>query len=345
MSDEATSTTPVVETPAAGDNQPTETPSPATPQEAAAANDKAYDDAIAVMLSDDAPEEPGETTPATDGADETGTKPGDNGAVEPTAAAAAETEPLKLSDTEMQVLGRLHMTPEMIAGWSQEQREQFLANAQKREADQTASYKALQDKLKGGEQPDDTNPADNPPQVAPDGELAAEIQKVADDAVDNFGDEIKPLADLTLSLSQRLDAQTQQLQAAQASATANGELLVQMTIENGISALVSDYPSLSKDDVRQKVEERFVRDWKAEGSPHRNGQGPLLTRVRQAIAEAAKSELGTVTESAAQVALVNQSKDRLKNQPDPAQGKPRQQPKTEDDLYNQAFDKHLKDEL
>ena len=249
-----------------------------------------------------------------------------------------------LTDAQAQTLSRLHMTPEMIAGWDDTQRTEVLANAEKREADQTSSFKKLQDQL-AGQTPEPKpkgEPASTAAQVTPAGDFAESAQKVVDELATTYGDEIKPLGDLTVKLGQTLDTTNQAIAELQASSASKDGLIVQLSIQSAISDLVGDYPSLNKAEARKKVEAKFVSDWQSEGSIHRNGTAPLLDRLRAAMTDAAKAEFGTTTETAAQVALANKNKTQLTNQPDAGDGKARSgPPQTEDDIYDQAYQKHL----
>lgn len=266
------------------------------------------------------------------------------------------TDAVTLTEQQTTLLKRSHVTPEMMESWTAEQQAEFIENLEKREADQAREFQRLKDEAlaakKVGENDDAPDSAnregtDENAETQPTGNagsFAADAKKLVDDAVDNYGDEIKPLAEMTVKMGQRLDEQSATIESLQSSSALKDQLLVEMTIDAGIAALRSDFPSLDKAEAREKVEARFKGDWKNEGNPHRTGKGPLLSRVRDALRDAAKAEFGTNTESAAQVTLVNKTKDRLKNQPDAGSGRGKRKPKTQEDVYDNAFDEYLKDD-
>jgi len=331
MPDDATVATPATQEPGSqSGTTPATTPVEPVELTAEQINDKAMDAAFEKHL---APELSGSNA---------GQKPADA----PGSPATGKPEaPAQLTDAQAQTLSRSHMTPEMIAGWDDKQRTDFFANAEKREADQTSGYKKLQEKLADQSQTPEPKPKGEPAstaaQVTPVGDFAESAQKVVDELATTYGDEIKPLGDLTVKLGQTLDNTNQALAQLQASSANKDGLIVQLSIQQAISDLVVDYPSLNKAEARKKVEARFVSDWQSEGNAHRNGTAPLLDRLRMAMTDAAKAEFGTTTETAAQVALANNTKERLTNQPDASDGKARQAPQTQDDIYDQAFEKHL----
>jgi len=270
---------------------------------------------------------------------------------------AASTQ---LTGEQIQLLKRQHIEPEMVAGWTEAQRTAYFENAQKREADQTTSYKKLSEQLEqlskrveqSGESPDPKAGEGEKDKGNPPTTFADEAKRVSDQLIEDFGPEMGEVGKLMATMGQRLDEATAQIQATggRIDTTENGsklmnQVIVELTLDNAISNLVGDYPSLSKDAVRQQVIDKFESDWKSEGSKHRTGEGPILNRVRAAIAEAAKSELGTKTESAAQVALANTNKERLKQQPIPGHGKGQARPKTEDEIYDNAFNETLGAEM
>ena len=175
---------------------------------------------------------------------------------------------------------------------------------------------------------------------------------MSDQLVQDFGPEIGDAGKLMISMGDKLDQAMAQLettggrvQTSETSTKALNEVIVELTLDSAISGLVGQYPSLSKDAVRQQVLTKFETDWKADSSPHRTGKGPILSRVKKAVADAAKFELGTTNESAAQVALVNTNKERLKQQPTPGHGKGQARPKSEDEIYDQAFQETLGAEM
>lgn len=264
-------------------------------------------------------------------------------------------EASQLSPDQVQVLKRQHIEPEMVAGWSEAQRQSFFENASKREADQTTSYKKLSDQVDelskkvddGGKAEPEAGKQAEGGQATP-ATYATEAQGVADELVRDFGQEAEGAGKLYVKMGGAVDSLTTQIDTLQKQIATNDQtsnvqkgLIVQMTLENGIRDLVGDYPSLSKGEVRKQVNDRFLSDWKEENNPHRVGDGPLLDRIKAGQRDAAKSVLGTKTEKAAQVALVNKTKERLLNQPNPGDGKGRPVSRSQEDIYDQAFQEHL----
>ncbi len=312
---------------------PAETPPAAPP---APTEDDIYDAAIPALLGD---------------------KPTPNGATETTPDAA-------LSEDHQQLLKRAHMTPEMIEGWSGEQRTAYFANAAKRETDTTRSYKDAKGKLDELTKATAAYLKKNPPpdgarqetpaagsdartatEVVEDGQPPAEMASKARDVVagliDVFGDEMKPLG----VVLDALETQVSTLQNQAATVPLMEGMIAQMAVQLGLSNLAGDYPSLSTTGAKQQVIERFEEDWA--NSPHRtNEKLPHLDRMNLALADAAKAVFGNVTESAAQVTLAAKTKKRLLSQPQTTTtGAARSAPQTEDDVYDEAFEKHLAPEL
>lgn len=338
--------------------------SPAAPP----TTDDVYAQAFEQFLGPNAPADPkSATAPANGQEQDQQAQAGQSEPASPDPAQQQADEP-ELTPEQQQLLARNHVQPSMIAGWTDQQRQDFLANLEKREADNTRTFKELRDRVQQLEKAQATPGQDNanagqgqgqqqkPGEGAGDpgqgsgggsgGGLVEQVQSVVDSLVDTYGDEMKPLGDLMGHVNQELQrAQQQAQQASQAAASLPllQQVLVEMTIDSGVRDLVGDYPSLSKAEARQKVVKRFETDWQA--SPHRTAEGPMLDRIKAALADAAKAELGTQTESAAQVALANKTKQRLRNQPQPGSGRGTPQPKTEDDVYDQAFQEYLKPEL
>lgn len=328
--------------PGAAATQADQQPTPEGLQEPAD-NDAIYAEAFAQFLSNE-PAGPNDSEAPNGQA----TAPPDQD--EQTDPAGDEPPAVQLTDEQKHLLNRLHMTPDMIAGWTPEQRQAFLENAAKREADNTRTYQELRDRLqrlerdqqqaREGQPPQGTPPAEAPAQK---GTLEAEAAQFAEQLLDDYGEQIKPLTDSHVKLARTVDQLTARLESETQASALKDRLLVEMTIDAGIRDLVNEFPSLSKAEARQKVEERFKNSWA--DSPHAKGDGPLLSRIRAAIHDAAKAEFGSTTESAAQAALVNKTKDRLKNQPPTGQGKSHKRPATEDDVYAEAFEEYLAPEF
>ena len=66
---------------------------------------------------------------------------------EPGKEPGGAAEPPQLTADQVQTLKRQHIEPEMVAGWTEAQKEAFFQNAEKREADQTSSYQQMSQRL------------------------------------------------------------------------------------------------------------------------------------------------------------------------------------------------------
>lgn len=268
----------------------------------------------------------------------------------------AEATTPELTDDQKHLLQRMHLSTEQIAGWTDEQREAFFAKNQEREAGQTTSYKDLSEEVKrlaalvqgkGAGKPGDGD-GDGEGEggeggtvtVTPDGDsFEARASEAVKKGVEVYGPEFGDFGESYVALARSTDQLQQQLGDSESARSQTSGLLVELIIDSGIRDLEGEFPTLSKADARQKVHERFKADW--QNSPHRTGDDSQLVRVRRALSDAAKAEFSNTNESAAQVALANKTKQRLKQQPDPGHGRGRTKPKSEDDVYDDAFEKHL----
>lgn len=313
-----------------------------TPAAAAAdapSEDAVYDQAFANLMGPDAPE-----------STESGQPPA-NGGQEGQEQQQADPEAPDLSDDHQQLLSRQHVTPEMFAKWTPEQQTEFLENAAKRERDQTTSYKQLKEKLAklGGDDDDDAEAGEGEQEretpAGELGELGDQVQHVVDELVDVYGEEMKPLGDVLNRVAGVADQLQTRVDRAETSGRVKDQLIVEMTIDTGMRDLQGDFPSLDKTEARERVVKRFESDWRGPNSRHRTGNGPLLNRLRSALRDAASAEFSNTTESAAQVALANKNKERLRTQPTAGSSRGRKPQLTEDDVYDQAFDEHLAPDL
>jgi hypothetical protein len=246
-----------------------------------------------------------------------------------------------MSAEQVQLLSRSHMTPDMMSSWSQEQRTTFLGNLAKREADQTRSYKELKDQLDEATKRPDTQ-SGTPTQESgkqPATQSTKQIEETVANLVGIFGDEIKPVGDMMLSMAKQIAAQ--QAEKDQSIQTVNmlRQITLETAIDSGVSALAANYPSLYKPDVRQKVIDQFHADWKT--SPHRNGQATVATKLRSAIGDAVKKVLGDVPETQTQAA-VQKIQQNLAAQPSLGHSKGQSRPVTLDDRYDTAVDALMK---
>lgn len=313
--------------------EPTGEPAPPS-NDSTASEEQVYDQAIASLLDDDehSPNPP-EQQPGGEASEQQ-----DGGEASPD---GGET-PLELTQEQQQLLARQHLSPEMLRHWTPEQRQQFLENAAKRESDQTRSYQQLKaelDQLKEqlgqqqeggddeggetGEEGEGGNPA---------GSLSEQARQLTDEMVDAYGDDIRPLAEMTGRLAQ-------QLEQSQQAGEAKDRLLVDLSTDHALRDLASEFPSLDSSDARKQVLNRFAQDWKANPPEGAN----LLERIRNGIRSAAEAEFQH--ENAAQVAQ-QQNRQRLRQQPTAGRGtRGRGAPQSEDDIYEQGFAETIGKEL
>jgi len=278
-----------------------------------------------------------------------------NGAAATTAvtppAPDAASPGTELTDEQRQLLSRWHLAPEMVAQWAEDQRSQFFENAQKRETDQQASYNKVRDDLTalqtaaaayleqqqeggappGGSGEDQTASSEGQP---PD---LSRVREVVDQLADVYGDDIKPLGQVLDAVNEQVGA----LQQQAAYVPMLNQMIAQMALDGAVNALERDYPSLSTPEARKKVVEKFEEMWPK--SPHRvNSELRYLDRMREGVRDAAKELFKNTTEATAQAALLNTTKEQLLQQPPTGQGRGTPHPMTEDALYAQAFNEHLR---
>jgi hypothetical protein len=362
MSDDAsTQTTPDSTPPHAAEAEGGKTPStPGQETPAPAANEDAiYDQAFANILGPDAPDDPATPAPATpDPSEAAPDAPAAEDASEAaeeqeTPASTAQQTP-QLSDADRQLLSRQHMKESTFAKLDPDEQREFLANAAKRERDQTEYVRKLREQAKqrqeeeGGEtedEPGDQQQATRETPAHEPGELVQQAQKAVDELTEVYGDEMKPLGDVLGSLATTAEQLNTRLERSESAGARKDQLIVEMTLDAGMRDLQGDFPSLEKAEARERVIKRFQSDWASPESRHRTAQGPLLDRIRAAMRDAASAEFSSNTESAAQVALVNKTKERLRNQPHAGSAKGRKPPQSEDDIYDDAFEQTLAPEL
>lgn len=265
------------------------------------------------------------------------------------------TQAPELTEQQTELLQRSHLTPEMVAGWTTQQRDEFFSNAAKREADQASFSRSKGDEVadlkrrldelekgKGKDQIDDnagTTDAGTPDAA----KLGETFKTVLTDLSDTYGDEFKALEAPIMGIVEQAEQLSGQLAQTEQALNVQNRVIVDMVIDKGIGDLATEYPALSEEATRSDVEAEFVKLWKADDSPYRTGQGPLLQRVKQGIKAAADSKLGTKTktQAAAQAALLDKTKQQLANQPGDGQGRTQKKPLTEDQMYDQAFEETI----
>jgi len=269
---------------------------------------------------------------------------------------AQQTQQPEITADQAELLSRWHMKPEMVAGWDEAQRNEFFENAAKREADQRRfgqEKDGEKDELikrlekleqarsgqqgEGDEQTTDTATGDD----ADLGELGTQFETVISDLVDTYGDEFGALRGPITGIIKRSNAAEKALQQANSGMQQQSRIIVDLVVDKGINDLATDYPTLSKAEPRQQVEAKFMELWKADDSQFRTGKEPFHIRVQKGLKAAADALLGTTTEAAAQVNLVNKTKQRLTNQPGDGAGRAQNAPQTEDEMYDQAFEQTI----
>ena len=189
-----------------------------------------------------------------------------------------------ITDEQAQILSRSHLTPEMIEGWTPQQREEFFANAQKREADQAsfsrskgdevAELKRRLEKLEGKTTEGESDEIGDTPT-----ELGKHFHTVVNDLADTYGDEFKALGEPIQAIVKQNDQAFAKIEQQGEALTIQNRIIVDMVVSNGIRDLIPDFPSLSEEKPRADVEAKFVELWKAEDSPYRTGSEPFLQRV------------------------------------------------------------------
>lgn len=255
-----------------------------------------------------------------------------------------------LSQERQHLLSRNHLTPEAVESLPADQREAFLSNLEKREADTQAEIKRLrqaageaggQGEQQGGEQGEGQQSTDS--QQGQDGQLTQSIREAADSMVETFGDEAKPFAEQTVKLAQTVEQSQQQLSQMSEHNQLLQQTVADMTLRSAVDRLTDEYPSLKKQGARDQVLQKFRQAWP--NSPRKSEQGPIIDRIQAAMRDTVASEFGNVTESAAQQQQQQRTEQQLQQQPNPGQGGNRPAAVTEDDIYDQAFSETLAKEL
>ncbi len=251
--------------------------------------------------------------------------------------------PTSFTDTQIQLMSRLHVEPTQVASWPPEQQTAFLTNAEKREADQTTAYKAVKDELDqlkgGGTAGNEAQDNSAGVQATPVAELRATVKQHVTELTETFGPEMEGLQKMSDASFAAIDAVQAELSEVRTALENSTQALGEMAVDRGMVDLAVQHPTLSTPDVRRQVEAQFMAKWQE--SPHRTAEGPLPQRIRLALDDAARAVLGTTTDNAAQVALKQQTTERLGQQPTPGSGRGQTIPLTEDDVYDQEFKRHL----
>lgn len=326
---------------------------PAAPAPAAANDDAMYDAAFSSTIGKDlskpatpapaqaeADAEPAGSSVTTD-SEPDGADAGEGGSVED-AQPAAQAGTWTPTPAETQLLRRNHLSPELLAGWTPEQRQAFLTNAAKREADQTRTFSELKTKLQqyeqGGKPAGEGDPkpgeANADPTNPANAGLVQRARGVIDKLAEVYGDEIKPLGDVVDLMGSEIERLGREASAVPLMQSVTSELVVEL----GLRDLSGEYPSVNTTEGRQQVLSEFDKEWKS--GAHRQPGVPFREQVRSALARAAKVAF-TPTQQAAQAALAEKTKTRLKAQPRVGAPKGNPKPMSEDEVYDKAFQETL----
>jgi hypothetical protein len=304
-----------------------------------AVEEDAYDQAFADFLSEDA------------GGDQGEGESGGEGASEGSPAASSDAGPDGLSNDDVQLLRRQHLDPEAFKALPAEARQKFLDNARKREADNTRTYQQLKEENErlragkpaegDGDQEADDGERSQERQEAPAGELSQDDQQMVETIVDTYGEELRPLAEANARSQAEVRELRQQLDQSRQAMSTQARLTIDHIADTTLDGLESDYPSLSKPEARQKVLERFRKDW----DPNSQDESQSLAqRLRSGIKDAARVTFSN-SERAAQVAHRNRNRSRLASQPSNGSARRAPAPQNEDEVYDRAFANTLGQEM
>lgn len=303
-------------------------------------DDDVYEQAFTEFLGD-------AVTPSKD----TETPPSDDSGSTPPAD-DSDAEPDQLAEEDVQLLRRQHLSPEAFKQLPAEARQEFLQNARKREADNAKTYQQLKqenERLKAGkatqdsegdgegDDSDETTPAEQP---SDDVELSEEEQKLVDEVVDNYGDELRPLAEDHAKARAQLRQVRQNLETSEQSRHIQARLLIDHIADSTLDGLEADFPSLQDAEARQKVIARFQQDYNSNPSEE-DANTSLARRMRAGLKAAAEA-----TFSGSDAASTRDRKrNRLSRQPSAGSRRGQPRPKDEDEAYNRAFSETLGKEL
>lgn len=315
MPDETLTTTAEPSTPA----EPSPAAGVAAPPETAAPAADPYDAAYTTTMEPPAPEQDSE--PKVEQA-------------APPLAPALKVAPL--TDGETSVLKRSGLEPTDVAGWSRQRIEQYVQFAGKVQRDADALGARAGNAAKPKEEPRAAEPA-------PPGEFTEDLTKVFDALATSYDADIKPLGEL-LSRMEAANAGYRQQAAQHAQVMpAIADLVTDLVMDVTLDSMVKEYPSLSAQEARQKVVDRFWTEW-ATGAYAKEGTG-LRAQMREALANSAKVVFLNTTEQSAVASLVTKNKGIVAAQPKPGGANSRSAPKTKSDVYDEAFDQFLAPEV
>lgn len=327
----STTTTPSTETVSAApsESKPA-TPAPETPAQAAAdLEDDVYNTAFAETMVD----AEDSATPAEPKAE------AQPKAENPTAQPSPESTPKGpvMTESEERVLKRAGLDPEDYAGWDRKKIEDRVGKLRQTQAEQDRLGAELANLKKA---PNTTAEVkEEKPKPAAKEPRAQRIASLMQKLPESYDEEIKPL----IEVIQEMDQENQSLRQQAEVFPIMGNLIGEMVLDSSIDALRSEYPSLAKSEVRQKVTDRFWTEWNT-GAYAKPGTS-MVSAIREALANSVKVTINTTTEQAAVANLVTANKQRVANQPKSGSPNARPGPKTADDVYAEAFEATLGKEL
>lgn len=256
------------------------------------------------------------------------------------APATTATDPKQengfLTEGEKQVLGRSKITPEQLKGLPREALDSVIGTLR----DQQTEQDRLRSEL-GRFKKEDAPAAPAKPAAE---QQASPYSKQVDDTIakiaTSYDDEIKPMGDLFKTLHTDID----QVRESTRALPIMMELMNELVIDQALSGLASDYPSITNPESRQKVADRFLTEWNS-GAYVRDGV-KFGQAIKNAARSAAKVVFNTTTEASAAANLVKTNKDRLASQPKVgSQVAGRKGPQTENDVYSSAYHETIGKEL
>lgn len=279
----------------------------------------------------------GELRPEDDGAEapetESETEADDGEAAE--TGEADDGDAIELDEVQEAVLDYLGLDVDDIEGWDAERLDALVDRVLDSLPDEDGSDR--------GEVDADDAFADDPIVE----QFDAAIDEVADQLVENYGDEIKPVADLFRATARDASRTRQQLDVANQAIVQMSDLVAsvgtmqaEMALEAGLSRLEKQYPSLSKPDARERAVERFWDKWET-------GQyltkGSMYSGVNQALDEAVSALFkDTNTEASAAAQLVKTNQDRVASQPGRGNQRPSpKQPANEAERVEDVYDEEV----
>ena len=256
-------------------------------------------------------------------------------AEEPQAQTAqAQALPGALTDGEKQIFSRAGLPDKFTDGWDRARIDTLVQHLAKSQAEQDKLGAEL-GRLKAGtpEPKKDEKPA--VPQ-SPRSQRSEKIAALQAWAKENIADEMAE----AFGLMQELDAENAQLRELGNRGPLNQaaeELVQDLVLELGFSRLEKDFPSVSKPETRKLVEDRFWLEWNT-GAYSKPGVS-LQSQIREALSSAARVTLSpNITESSAAASLIEKNKLRIASQPRTGPQGNRPKPRTEDDIYAEAYE-------